>query len=232
MDGVSRAVGSPLPMRLAGDLRLVEPLTLSMLGSIEMHLLHSVPELTEIVLRDFPDMDSQAAELLVYASEQDGKRLHFVPSDELHQYLDSQEGLVLALWLMTRRTAAGLRHEEIDAHVTACEPLDARRLARAVKLVSCLDERAEKDWIRIPTDGDEPERMNWKHLVRKLCEAYFGVTPRDVGDMTLFEVRLLSLGDGDVRGMRKTVGEFRRLQAEGKLDDVGIKWQPKKKRRA
>jgi hypothetical protein len=64
-------------------------------------------------------------------------------------------------------------------------------------------------------------------MVRKMCEAYMGMTPEQIGRMTLYNLRSLTLREGDVKGLRMSVHEFRARQARGELDDVGIKWWPK-----
>jgi hypothetical protein len=97
-------------------------------------------------------------------------------------------------------------------------------------LVSCLDEMADKDWITVKPDSGEGDqgKFNFKHVVRRICEAYFGVTPTDVGRLTLYQLRMLTVAEGDVKGARVSRDEFRAMQDSGRLDETGIRWVPKK----
>lgn len=229
MDSVSRAVGSSLPVWIGGRLRLVRPLTLAMFGSMELYLLDSRRDMADIVMTEFGRWDYQAVELLRFAIDADQQRPHYIPSDELNGYLDTPEGLTMALWLMTRDTEPSWDWDAISELLRG-EESEQRSVLKSVRLVSALDEMADKDWMRIAEDqGSATDRMNWKHLVRKLCEVYFGMTPNDIGQMTIYQVRCLSLSEGNVKGLRLSVAEFRRLQQAGQLDKTDIRWQTKKK---
>lgn len=217
-----------MPTWIGGRLRLMRPLSLAMFGSMELHLLDSRRDMADLVLAEFGRWDNQAVELLRFAVDADQQRPHYIPSDELNGYLETPEGLTMALWLMTRDTEPSWGWDDISELLHGDES-EQRGVLRSVRLVSALDEMADRDWVRIAGEQDkEPERMNWKHLVRKLCEVYFGMTPEDIGRMTIYQVRCLSLAEGNVKGLRLSVSEFRRMQQAGQLDKTDIHWQAKK----
>lgn len=231
MESLSRAVGSPLPLWVAGQLRLVKPLTLSMFGSIEMYLLNARELQQDIVLRFIDTLDAPALELLQFAIDADNKRLHYLPTEELDDFMSSVDGVTLCLWLMTRDTEPTWDYEAIYDHLRMSDEEEQFRLTRAIASVSGLDKQAEQDWKVVGgTGGEETKRrMNWKHLVRKMCEAYLGMTPELIGNMTLYNLRALTAEEGNVKGMKMTVYEFRAAQARGELEDADIKWVPKPK---
>lgn len=230
MESVSRAVGSPLPIRLAGRWRLLDPLTLSDFGAMEMHLLHSRPSLVDTALSALESLGDEAEDLFLFAREQDSHRPHFVAGDVLNSYLQSAEGLAMSLWLMTRRREPTLSMEDITEECSAWTDREQLDVMRAVMLVSCLDEMADKDWITVKPDSGEGDqgKFNFKHVVRRVCESYFGVTPADVGRLTLYQLRMLTVAEGDVKGARVSRDEFRAMQESGRLDESGIRWVPKK----
>ena len=48
--------------------------------------------------------------------------------------------------------------------------------------------------------------MTMRYLVREVCEAYHGLTPADVGDMTFYQLRALLWPKEELRGYRKYSG--------------------------
>jgi hypothetical protein len=212
-------------------MRLLEPLKLWMFGAIEMHLLHDRPNYVEIASRQLAGLpESLALQLLDIATKRNSEQLHFVPVAELDEYLGTTDGLSLSIWLMTRRTEGQWSYDSVRELIESEEKASRlSQLCRLVRLVSSLDDAADRDWLSLSEAGDkEVRRQNWRWLIRKFCEAYLGMTPTDVGQLTLYQVRLLSSSEGNVKGLRMSTAEFRRRQAAGELDDAAIRWVSKK----
>ncbi len=60
--------------------------------------------------------------------------------------------------------------------------------------------------------------MTMRYLVREICEAYHGLTPDDVGNMTFYQVRTLLWPKEELRGYRKYKGPIPKVdsKADGK----------------
>jgi hypothetical protein len=212
-------------------MRLLWPLTLADFGSLEMRLLDQCSSRVESVVEQAGDMDEDCLLMLVeIAQEEDKHRPHFVASEDLSEFLDTIEGLSLAMWICFRDSA--LDYQTVKFELWQASPETFRSFGKSLRLVSCLDESAQKDWMVASRDESVgPARTNWKYLVRQLCVSEFGamITPQQIGQLTLYNLWMLCRSEGNVKGMRMSLGEFRAAQKSGKLDKANIRWLSRKK---
>jgi hypothetical protein len=100
------------------------------------------------------------------------------------------------------------RREKIQSFVTARD------------LVSGFDWRSMREWMGIDDeDSNKPKskkKRNWKLLIRQLCEGYTGIQPQHIGDLTLFQLKMLSDDERSVRsgGFRLTRAQWSQMSKE------------------
>jgi len=209
MDGVGRAVSAPTPIEVGGTLWLASPLRLKDFGIIENHLLNTRPSMLRTALRNVRNLPHEVAELaIVVANEEDERAPNHIRPQELQSYLTTRDGCVMALWLMLRHNHE-VTFERVDGLVSH-DPNELADLISQQNLANGMTKLAERDWSAGWDDEDDepesadadPKRFNWKYAIRKVCEAYLGLTPEAVGNMSLYTFRMLYLDAGNVKGRR------------------------------
>jgi len=236
MEGLSRAVASPLPVRWSGRMRLLDPLRLKDVGAIEFWLLDRVRRPTEAVLESLDGLPlDMAAGLMEEARGLEEALPNHTTPEDFDSALSAPEGLSVALWLCFRRNHPEMSLEDVETEVRGMSEAEQLTWRRRVYMTSGIDRFASRDWLILPGDEleeeDEPrKRMNWKHAARKLIEGYWGTTLEAIGNLTLFQFRLLCLPEGDVKGRRMPLGEFRRRAKRGDWKNMG--WERRKKKGA
>jgi hypothetical protein len=218
MDGLCRAVAAPLPIRIGGQLRLLSPLRLVDYGTIENYLLAQRPSPLMAVRKSLLGIPVEVVGSLVEAAVEEERRLpNYIDPDSMQRYLETRTGSALALWLMLSRHQPA-KFDEADEYVHALPDDEFERLLVTQATINGLTEASERDWLRTTAvDDDEAQpakrkRFNWKYAVRQLCEAYMGLTPSDVGELTMYTFRELYIEAANVRGRRVSREQWEREQ--------------------
>lgn len=230
MDGLSRACGSPAPVRLLGKTWLLEPLTLRRLGSIEAWLI-SHRDLPTDKLKIF-QIEGMSQEIFDRLQEQaideirSDPLLRIVTSDELHDYLWTEEGIQLSSFLCLKPNQPevfGTLEATIEI-LNKSEQIELERLLKVRGMISGIDLLSQMDWRsnRFEKTGqtvsrgqEKYEQMPWRRIFRKFAEERMS-GPETWRDITLYELNMLTCGERDLGGVQKVDNpvEVQQLQRE------------------
>lgn len=224
MDGLCRAVGAPTPVMWQGEMRIVSPLRLVDIGTIEHYILNQRRRRSPVTIarRKMDEFEPRvAAEMLKIAEEEDRRIPNYVSPGEMQVFLESRDGASLTWWLMLRQHLPAESFEDVSQHMRGLNVDDFEDLLGTISLVSGFSEACERDWKIDGLDDDDDDgdddaakrkRFNWKHAVRRVCEAYLGMTPDACGQLTVYTFRQLYIDAADLKGKRMSIAEWRERQ--------------------
>ena len=224
MEGVSRAVGSGVPIRMGGKMLVLPPMTLADIGCIENYLLLQRRDLKRVALAKVrPDDDKEVVDKIVaVANELSKNEQHYIRTSDIAAFLGTPMGLALSMWLPLQRAGYELSLEEVLRHITSQSKEGLATLITARDLASGVHEYATRDWTAGLEKGSSPPgRINWKHLVRMMCEAYLGLTPNDVGNMTLYQFRLMAVSSEETKSIKIPLSQWRTMQQKTRKHSGG-----------
>lgn len=222
MDGLCRAVGAPTPVLWRGVMRIVSPLRLVDIGTIEHFILnerrrHSPLTIARRKADEFEP--AVAAEMLQIATEEERRVPNYVAPDEMQRFLETRAGAALTWWLMLRQHSSHMTFDDIERRMRQLGGDDFEDVLGTISLVSGFSEACERDWtvegLDAFEDQDESEvkkRFNWRYAIRRVCEAYLGLTPDACGQLTIYTFRQLYIDASNVKGRRMSIAEWRELQ--------------------
>lgn len=209
MHGVCRAVSSPLPIEVNGTWLFLYPMTLRDIGSIEFYLLSKRRNQKDILYERFQDQPEIINNVLALVSDEQTE--NYIQPEELHAFLSQWEGIIMSFWLMFR---SQLKYIEVESWLQRISKDETQwdKLIKCRDRVSGFDQDSERDWL-VFHDGEDGngtlsqvnKKINWKFYVRRLCEVYH-LTPMQIGDLTLYNFRMLILEEKNVRGARVPLG--------------------------
>lgn len=218
MDGLSRAIGAGAPVSLAGELYLLAPMTLGVIGAVENAMLlkretpaESIRELVRATkdrrLRDHM-IENARREL-----EADPLR-RIVTHDQFQEYIDTDDGIVFTGWLCLRET-----ERETFARIGAVrdawnrssedekiEFIKARNHSSGISLLCSLDWPDEKKMIPADVIARRDERRkkqgyhrsNWRLNFNRIGRNFNGMTLADLRSMTLYQYRMMCVDEKDL----------------------------------
>ena len=222
MDGVCRAIGAPLPVEWRGKVRLVSPLRLADIGAIEHFMLSQMPSYMKSMLRHIPGIPESARDIAIRVAMEREKQLpSYIDPVMLQDFTETKQGAAMCWWLMLLRHHPRVTFESVHQGVLELNDVGFDKLLTDMALVSGISRHAERDWLAGYEDGDDLDRpsgthkrFNWKYAVRKMCEAYMGMTPSDIGEMTLFTFREMYIEISSVKGRRIPRSEWQAQRAK------------------
>lgn len=103
MEGLGRAAGSGVPIRLRGETVILPPLNLKDMGVIEQHLLKTRPNPLKAAVEVIKDLPHDLARELLFKAHDDARRGNSVTAQEVALYLDTLSGLGFSLWTALKK---------------------------------------------------------------------------------------------------------------------------------
>lgn len=208
MDGLCHVVGAPVEIEIVGKLYWLEPLTLRCLAAIENHILagrdNPAQQLANQIdkLQEYPEFQQMIRDKLETDLMAD-KSLARVSIDILDTWLQHPAGAAYTAWLCLRRgDGQRMTWERIIKLFADAGESVVKEYVRRLYLVSGMDLLSKIDWPRKNTDDDwrRPKYIPWRAIFFGYAQA-FQWTPQQVGELTMFQVRLYnsdekSLGSG------------------------------------
>lgn len=208
MDGLSRCIGAGVPHFILGEMRMLRPMRLLDWGACEQWILSKRQEAFDVAIVARSVFGTCVKEDLGSQLRQQS----YATFSEIHDFSQTLFGASLTLWLCLSQSVP-------FGECAECSADELNRFARIRDQISGVDLMQTFDWPFIESAGDDGKKQNWLIVVRNICEAVCqGMSPNEVGSLTLYQLRMLAL-------------EFRQLQGTKKIhrSELSAYW---KKRRA
>ena len=184
MYGLFRAVGAGPLLRLGGGCYDLRPRCLRHYGIIEARMLQVCGNPFDAVrlLRPF----GQSAVEDGFKTVRHWNEVEF---GDLLDWLKTEEGRVLGLWL-------ALQHHGITFDDVVDQQGDERWWSKealpALAQANCEDEQGALVWLDDGPQDEEAPSIDWSRLFRVLSEEPFNISMREIGELSLRQVRTLT----------------------------------------
>lgn len=218
MDGLSRAIGAGAPVTLAGKTYLSSPLSLEDIGVIEHTMLLERGSPVDDVLRECRGRPERLIVDMLDRAKREMKRnrfLRIVKVEEFEEYLSSDEGVDLTLWLCLRKNHRGVEFlEDAKAIRKKASIEEVVNFGKVRNRISGIDVMCMLDW---PDESESirPEvaarrKMQeassyrvapWRKNFRRLKEA--GVAEADLRSLTFYQFRILTEDEEALGGVSR-----------------------------
>ena len=140
MDGLGRAAGSPVVVRLGGRDYKMAALTLRDFGTIEQHLLARRPNILKVVAESCADLPPETAKVMMEKAYDDMKKGNTIPATEIAEWVDTFEGMVFSIWLSLQKEHAELSLDDVMTLMSAMSEEEVEGLKGLRDIASGLDE--------------------------------------------------------------------------------------------
>lgn len=214
MDGLSRCLGCPVPLDVAGSCRLVRPMTLRRLGMCEAAILSKRTTVFDEVCSSMGELDlaPSVQESLGWEAYNDTKAdraIRTVAISELQDWMNTPNGLAFTAWLCLGRSDPFATLESSSQFVRSSGPDFRRAFARARDMASGTDLLSTFEWPSqdpVPPRPSKSERkysgVPWKRIFRFMAQEY-RMNPREVGRLTMWNLKIYTLEEEAVGGKTK-----------------------------
>lgn len=140
MDGLGRAAGSPVVIRLAGKDYKMSPLTLRDFGTIEQHLLTKRPNILKEVAAACSDLPEDIAKQLMDRAYEDAKKGNTIPAAEVAEWVDSFDGMCFSIWLSLSKEHKDITQDEVMQLLSIMGPEELEQMKNMRDVASGVDE--------------------------------------------------------------------------------------------
>ena len=148
MDGMGRAAGSPVVMKLGGKDYKMSALTLRDFGTIEQHLLRKRPNVLKVVGEAVKDLPAEHAKLLLDKAYEDMKRGNTIPATEVAEWVDTFEGMVFSVWLAISKNHPELALDDVMDIMSSMTEEEMEELKELRDVASGLDESGNSTGLK------------------------------------------------------------------------------------
>lgn len=210
MDGLCRAVGSPMPCFLDGTTYLLKPLTLGDLGSCEFEILarrFNPYDAVRAIVDVFPEEEALCREYhdLAVKEVRNDRNLRQVTVEELMEWMYTAHGVIftgwLTLWIGKSRPAFNT-YEEADEFFRLLDNEEIIEYKRRQEMVSGLDLLSQMDWPGRDTHNDNVRRHSWRKSVQSMATSY-RIPADQMAVMTLYQFKIYCADEAELGGVSR-----------------------------
>jgi hypothetical protein len=141
MDGVSRAVGSAVPIEINGRMLKLHPITVDDLGVVEQHILKKRGSHVQEAVKNCEGVPPEIQRMMLSEALQLDSRLkNHITSEESQLFIDSREGVKFTIWLMLNKQGQNVPFEEVSDWINNLENDALQSVMQVRDQVSAIDE--------------------------------------------------------------------------------------------
>ena len=190
MHGLCRAIGAGIPYEINGRTRILWPMRISDWGMCEQVLLLSRQPAFEFAIQS----RLAIGKTIKPALREICKRNNYLSFEDTSDFIDTPHGIALTMWMCFR---GKVEYEECETWLQTAS--ERSRFITSRKQISNEDLLSLLDWpISLETDD---KRMNWMSVIRRVCEEICpGISPNQIGDLTLYQLRGLTCEPKELEG--------------------------------
>lgn len=210
MDGLSRVMGSAVPVRLDGRVALLWPMRLVDYGTCENLLLsRETTPLQLLAEGSHRQMPGPMFDRLYREAYRETARSNQVSRHRLNEWLDGPEGLCYSVWLGLRRDMPSWGFAEVERAIRLLDDSGRRTLARLRDQASGVDLLATADWPLRDRDESPVKPICWRRVYRMMIEDA-QISSLSIPELTIYQAYLILCDKDSVGGrVRMSVAEAR-----------------------
>lgn len=140
MDGLSRAIGAGMPVKIGENTYMLSPLTLEDFGLIENEMLAKRPNPMQRVMEVYEKLPEALRDKFLERAYQDAKRTNKIPAAEVAAYVDSIEGMMLSMWLSIKKCHPEITREKMNEIMRSLSPKDVEAMRESRDIASGIDQ--------------------------------------------------------------------------------------------